>query len=137
MKKSKLWRYYPFTQVYHKWESCDVWFLRYGEQQTECFVILDHFLHFYSPTLSLHSEKMEKAPGNIIIIHLCTTNNDHAMYCSWNMESDRPNILSFLTIFCHFTFLTTRKIKFLEKWKKKTKTKTKTLEILSFYECVP
>ena len=31
------WRYYHFTNVYHKWQSYDVWFLRYGVQQTECF----------------------------------------------------------------------------------------------------
>ena len=38
--------------------------------------------------------------------------------------------LSFWTIFCPFTPLTTRKIKILKKWKK-------TLEILLFYTCVP
>ena len=43
------WRYYHFTNVYHKWQSHDVWFLRYGAWQTEFFVILDHFLHFYPP----------------------------------------------------------------------------------------
>ena len=30
----------------HKWQSYDVWFLRYGLQWTEYFVILDHFLSF-------------------------------------------------------------------------------------------
>ena len=43
----KAWRYYPFTHVYHKWRSYDVWFLRYEVRQTEIFVILDHFLLFY------------------------------------------------------------------------------------------
>ena len=37
------WWYYHFTNVYHKLQSYDVWFLRYGMQQTEIFVILDHF----------------------------------------------------------------------------------------------
>ena len=36
-----------FTQVYHKWKSYDVWFLRYGARQTEFFIILGHFLPFY------------------------------------------------------------------------------------------
>ena len=40
------WRYHHFTQVYHKWQSYDVWFLRYEEQPTEFFVILGHFLPF-------------------------------------------------------------------------------------------
>ena len=35
-----------FTHVYHKWQSYDVWFLRYGAWRTKFFVILDHFLHF-------------------------------------------------------------------------------------------
>ena len=49
MKKST-WRYHHFTQVYHKWQSYDIWFLRYQLQQTDFFVILDHFLLFY-PTI--------------------------------------------------------------------------------------
>ena len=40
------------------------------------------------------------------------------------------NFLSFWTIFCPFTLLTTQKIKSLKNWKKR-------LEILSFYICVP
>ena len=41
LKKSKFWKneittskYYPFTNVHHKWRSYDVWFLRYNSQQT-------------------------------------------------------------------------------------------------------
>ena len=45
MKKWKnTMRYYHFTHVYYKWQSYDVWFLRYEVQQTEIFVILDNFL---------------------------------------------------------------------------------------------
>ena len=46
-KKKKPWRYYHLTFVYHKWQSYDVWFLRYGVQQAKSFLILDHFLSFY------------------------------------------------------------------------------------------
>ena len=42
-------RYYHFTHLHHKWQSYDVWFLRYGAQQTEFFVILDYFLPFHPP----------------------------------------------------------------------------------------
>ena len=45
-KKKKAWRYYHFTPVYHKWQSYDVLFLRYGARQTEFFVILDDLLPF-------------------------------------------------------------------------------------------
>ena len=76
IKKKKTWRYYHFTNVHHKWHSYDIWLLRYGVQQTDLFVILDHFLLFYPPPL------------------------------------------------------TTWKINILKKWKK-------TLEILSFYTCIP
>ena len=62
-------------------------------------------------------EKM-KVPGDIIISHLCTTNDGHMMYGSWDMECDRHNFLSFWASFCCFTPLTTWKIKMLKKWKK-------------------
>ena len=39
------WRYYPFTNAYHKWQSYDVWFLRYGVQRTEFFC---HFGPFFT-----------------------------------------------------------------------------------------
>ena len=32
--------------MHHKWQSYGVWFLRYGAQHTDFFVILDHFLPF-------------------------------------------------------------------------------------------
>ena len=48
-KQKNARRYCHFTYVYHKWRSYDVWFLRYGAQQADFFVILDHFLPFYSP----------------------------------------------------------------------------------------
>ena len=40
---------YHFTHVYHKWQSYDVWFLRYGAWRTELFVILDHFFALLPP----------------------------------------------------------------------------------------
>ena len=45
--KKNIWRYYHFTQVYHKWQSYGVWFLRYGVKRAEFFVILHSFLPFY------------------------------------------------------------------------------------------
>ena len=47
--KKNTWRYHPFTLVYHKRKPCNVWFLRSRAWQTEFFVILDYFLHFYPP----------------------------------------------------------------------------------------
>ena len=33
-KEKKSWKFYPFTHVYHKWKSYDVWFLKYKKRQT-------------------------------------------------------------------------------------------------------
>ena len=37
--ETNTWIYYHFTNVYHKWQSYDAWFLRYGVQWTKFFVI--------------------------------------------------------------------------------------------------
>ena len=95
------------------------------------------------------------------ILHLCTKNLDNMIYCSWDIQCDRPkliitghllsfhisygswdmlwdrqNFFSFWTIFCPFTPtppppLRTQKIKILIKREKKQ------LEISSFYTSVP
>ena len=104
--KNNAWRYYHFTHVHHKWQSHDVWFLRYRshdvcflrywEQQAEFFVILDCFLPFHPPIKPQNQnfEKMKKAPENIIISRMCTI-NDNLMHSSWDVECDRQ-------IFCDF-----------------------------------
>ena len=74
-------------------------------------------------------KKGKKAPGDIIGLHQCTTNDNHLMYYLWDVVCDGQNFLSFWTIFCPFTLLTTPKIKIFKKTKK-------CLEILSFYKCV-
>ena len=79
------------------WQSYDVWFLRYGEWQTQ-------FLSFYA--------------RGYHFLHVCTTNDDHIRYGYWDMKCDRQNLLSFWAIFYPFTLLTTWKIK--SKKKKKT-----------------
>ena len=61
---------------------------------------------------------------------MCTINQDHMMYGSWNMKCAGQSFLSFWTIFCPLTLLTTPKIKIFKK-------KKNHLEILSFYTCVP
>ena len=130
--KTKPWRYYHFTQEYHKWQSYDVWFLRHWVRQTELFVILDNFLPFYllNNPKNQNFEKMKKTPGDIIILNECTLNDNHMMYGSWDMKCDRQNFLSFSTIFTTYFVVTAQKIKILKKWKK-------LLKISSFYICVP
>ena len=90
-------------------------------QQAKLFVILDHFLPFYLPNKSKNQnfEKIKKLPGDIIILHRCNINGNHMMYGSWDTERDGQRFLSFWTIFCPFTPLTTWKIKI---WKNEKKT---------------
>ena len=93
------------------------------------FVILDRILPFYptnNPKNQNFGKMKKKKTGDIIILHMYTINDNRIMYGSWDMKNDGHD----WTVFCHFTPLTTRKIKILKNWKK-------CLEILSFYTCVP
>ena len=42
----------------------------------------------YGPRKS-NFEKMKKTPWDIIILHMCTKNNNHTMYGSWNIMCNR------------------------------------------------
>ena len=102
--------------MYQKSLSHDVWVLRYGAPQTEFFVILDHFLAFYP--LTTQKIKIMKTTGDIIILQMCTINENHMMYGSWDMEHDRHNFLSFQAIFLSFYLTDNLKNQNFEKMKK-------------------
>ena len=104
--------------------------MMYGSWDMKCN--RQNFLSFY-PSMDPENQnfgKMKKTPEDIIILQMCTTNENHMMYGSWDMKYNGQNFLSFWTIFCPFTPLITWKIKILKNWKKH-------LEKLSFYTCVP
>ena len=68
--------------------------MRYGSWDTEWdrefFVILGQFLPSY-PSHNPENqsfEKMKKASGDVIILHMCTKNHNHMMYVSWDMEHE-------------------------------------------------
>ena len=72
------------------------------------FLILDHFLPFYTPVPpnnpeNQNFEKLKKATGDIIILHKCTINNNHMIYGSYGMWSAPDFFLSSWAIFCPFT----------------------------------
>ena len=73
-----------FTHVYHKSQSYDVRFLRCGMRQTEFFDILGHFLSCnpHNDSENRNFEKMKKTPGDIILLHMCTINDNYMMYDS-------------------------------------------------------
>ena len=93
--------------------------LRYEAWQTEFFVILGHFLHFY-PTNNPKNQNFEnlKKSLDIIIFHKCTKNYDYMLHCSWDMLCDRWNSnFSFWAIFCPFTSNSPKNKLFLKKEK--------------------
>ena len=101
-KKSKFWknekngwRYCHITPLYHKWQSCDVWFLNYSVRQAEFFVILDYFLHFFhfNNPKNQNFEKMKKMAGDIIISHKCIINNNHMVYGFSEMRRERQKFV--------------------------------------------
>ena len=117
------------------------WNIRYNRQ---------NFLSFWAifcPFISLTTQKIKiwknwkqkkKTPEYIIILQICTINDNHIMNLSWDMVRYRHNFLvildSFLTFsllpFCPFLPYWPRKLKF---WKNVKKF----LKILSFNKCVP
>ena len=94
--EKKLGRYYHFTHVYHKWQSSDVWFVRYGSWQTEFFVILDLLLPFYPPNNPKNEVfKNEKNTwGYYQFTHVHHKYQSYDVYGSWYTERDRT--------FCYF-----------------------------------
>ena len=79
------------------------------ECDREFFIILERFLPFY-PTNNLKSqnfEKLKKRPGDIIILHKSSKNDDHMLHCSLDMMCNKFNCyFSFWAIFYPFTSLT-------------------------------
>ena len=110
--------------------------MMYGSWDMKCNK--QNFLSFrvmFCPFTPLTSQKitiflkMTTTPGDIIILHKCTINDNHMIYGFRDMKCNSQNILWFWAIFCHFTPLTTQKIKILKK--------KNHLEISSFHTSVP
>ena len=136
-KNKNVWRYYPFI---HIWVPQMKIIMIYGSWNRRCN-ILGHFLSFQPPDAhdrcnyfsfwaifclyppnSLKKEnfrKMKKTPGDVIILHKCTKNYDHLVYCcSWDMVYDGCKCyFSFWATFCPFTSLTDHKMEISKKWK--------------------
>ena len=80
--KKKRCGYHHFTQVYNKWQSYDIWFLRYEVHQTGFFFHLAPFFALLPPYQpeKWKCQKNEKMPGYIIILHKCTKHYDHRLF---------------------------------------------------------
>ena len=104
------------------------------EIQSETGRIFCHFGPFFalSAPWQLGKSKFWKTEKNAWrYYHFTHVYHKWQSYDVWflSIECNEQIFLSFWTIFCPFTPLTTQKIKILKKWKKH-------LEILSFYTCV-
>ena len=98
LKNQKKWRDVIILQMCTKNQN----YMMYSSWDTKWkrlifFVILGHILPFYPPSNleNQNFEKMKEVHGHCIILHVCTINDNHIMYGSWDMECDRQN-------FCHF-----------------------------------
>ena len=72
-KCKKTWRHYHFTHMYHKWKSYDISFLGHGVWQTEFFVILNNFLHFYPPKKPEKSKFWKNESNSYIYLSFYTS----------------------------------------------------------------
>ena len=45
---------------------------------------------------------LKKTPGDVIILHICTINDKHSMYGSWDMQRHRHNFFVILDCFLSF-----------------------------------
>ena len=120
--------------MYQKSWSYAILFLRYDGYNCY-FSFWAIFCTFTSLTAKKNKipnkwKKKQKTTGDIIIVHKCTKNHDHILYCSWDMVRDECNYFSFWAIFWPFTSITAQKVKISNKWKKH-------LKISSFNISVP
>ena len=82
-------------------------------------------------------EKMKNTPGDIIVLHKCTKNHDHILYCSWDMRHDGCNCyFSFWAIFGLLPPPPLPPSPNIQKKSKFSKTKRKYQEISLFYTCI-
>ena len=82
-------------------DNHDIWFLRYINCNRQNFLSYWDIFCPFTPLTAQKvkiSEKWKKhiSYEHIIILHKCTKNHDHRLYCSWDMVHDRCN--------CYFSF---------------------------------
>ena len=85
-------------------------------------VILGHFLHFdpSNNPKNQNFEKLKKMPADIIILHLCTANDNHMMYDSRDIQygARQTEFFFILDYFLPFYHTIDPKIKIRKKIKK-------------------
>ena len=106
-----------------------IWYmvLEISRAMDRIFCHFGPFLPFYPPpcptpltTWKIKTlKKKKKTPGDIIILHICTKNHDHLLYCSLDMAWNRCNCCFFiLGYFLQFYLSNSTKNQNLTKMKK-------------------
>ena len=88
---------YHFTHMYHKWQP---WYML-PEIWSMIYTVFCHFGPFFallSPNNPKNQKfgKMRKPSRDIITLNVCTINNNHIRYGSWDMDPVTGRF------FCHF-----------------------------------
>ena len=92
--------FYPLTtqkiKIYKKKTNnfTKIYDICYTVPETWRVILLWTIFHPFIPlTVSKMKikKKKKKAPGDIIILHNCTKNRDHMLYCPWDMARDGCN----------------------------------------------
>ena len=101
------------------------WYIRCDRQK---FSLFWPIIYPFSPltTWKIKILTLKKTPGDIIILHISTINDNHMMYGSWDIECNRQNFFVILDHFLLFYPPNNLKNQNFEKWKNH-------LEILSFF----
>ena len=82
----------------------DYWDITHNRQRFLSFwVLFCPFIPLTKQKIKILKKWKKKTPGDIIILHLSTTNDNHIMYGFWDMKFIRQNLFSFWTTFCPFT----------------------------------
>ena len=131
--KKKAYRYHHFTLDYHRGQSYDVCFLRYGGWQTELFVFLD----FFCPTTWKIKILNEKNTWRYY--HFAHVYHKWKSYDVWLLRYGVWQTKFFLILDLFFPIYPTNSSKNqnFEKMKKKKKHTHTHVEISSFYTSVP
>ena len=122
---------YHFTLVYHKWQSYDVWFLRYEVQLKIFFVILSHFLLFYPNNNPKNQKFWKNEEKKCLGISSFYTSVSKIMTISYTFPDiyHMTDLIIFHFGLIFFSQLTAQKIYTKKKWKKTTG------DIINLYKC--
>ena len=126
------WRYYLFTEVYHKWRSYDICFLRYTVWRTAFCVVWGHFLLFDPPNnpKNRNLDQMKKARR---YDHFALVCHKWRWYGVWFLRYGARRTECFVNMDYFLPFYPTKNPRKSKFWKNEEQR----LEISSFYTSVP